>query len=72
MRTADSVREGDVMVFCFREAELNWRQELTYQRAETSWKAALASAPYTLTLWDSVPVPKSQRIRRPWRVRLIR
>ena len=51
MRTADSVREGEVMVFCFREAELNWRQELTYQRAETSWKAALASAPYTLTLW---------------------
>ena len=31
MRTADSVREGEVMVFCFREAELNWRQELTYQ-----------------------------------------
>ena len=52
MRTADSVREGEVMVFCFREAELNWRQELTSQRAETSWKAALASAPYTLTLWD--------------------
>ena len=39
MRPADRVREGEVMVFCFREAELNWRQEL-------------ASAPYTLTLWD--------------------
>ena len=26
--------------------------ELAYQRAETSWRAALASAPYTLTLWD--------------------
>lgn len=38
MRTADSVREGEVMVFRFREAELNWRQELAYQRAETSWK----------------------------------
>lgn len=24
VRTADSVREGEVMVFCFREAELNW------------------------------------------------
>ena len=52
VRTADSVREGEVMVFRFREAELNWRQELAYQRAETSWRAALASAPYTLTLWD--------------------
>ena len=40
------------MVFRFREAELNWRQELAYQRAGPSWKAALASAPYTLTLWD--------------------
>ncbi len=28
------------MVFRFREAELNWRQELAYQRAETSWRAA--------------------------------
>ena len=51
------------MVFRFREAELNWRQlacasvsvgaqVLPSQRAEASWKAALASAPYTLTLWD--------------------
>ena len=32
VRTADSVREGEVMVFRFREAELNWRQELAYQR----------------------------------------
>ena len=52
VRTADSVREGEVLVCRFREAELNWRQELAYQRAETSWRAALASAPYTLTLWD--------------------
>lgn len=52
VRTADSVREGEVMVFRFRAAELNWRQELAYQRAGTSWKVVLAGAPYTLTLWD--------------------
>ena len=53
------------MVFRFREAELNWRQELAYQRAETSLEAALASAPYTLTLWDRNGV-RISRPKGPW------